>query len=376
MRSIPIKTKSAAYPVFVESGLLEKLASAVTSACGKQQSVFVVTSPEIWSLWGNRFSTTFSAKDIHLDILFVPAGEQHKRLKTVERLAEEMSNAGAKRDALLIAFGGGVIGDMTGFLASMYMRGIRYFQVPTTYLSQIDSSIGSKTGVNLSVGKNLVGSFHHPVAVFSDPVVLSTLPATELRAGLVESVKAAVLGDAQYFGWLERNVDKLIAGEKRALTDSIKTSARIKAAIVSADERESGQRMLLNLGHTVGHAIEAVTHYRSLLHGEAVAWGMVAAVDLAVRRESLTPEYGERIERLLFRLGPFRQFHATPAALLERTAADKKHLQTARRFILPVKIGKAIVVEDVEQPELLAAIQSMLRTMKERGEKSRTRSSK
>ncbi len=162
MHSIPVTTKSAEYSVRVQPRLLETLARQLTAACGKQRSIFVVTSPEIWSLWSRRFLSSFAAKQIQIHPLFVPAGEQHKRLATVERLAEEMSNAEARRDALLVAFGGGVIGDMTGFLAAIYMRGIRYVQVPTTYLSQIDSSIGGKTGVNLRVGKNLIGSFHHP----------------------------------------------------------------------------------------------------------------------------------------------------------------------------------------------------------------------
>lgn len=288
-------------------------------------------------------------------------------MATVERLAEEMAAAGAKRDAMLIAFGGGVIGDMTGFLAAIYMRGIPYVQVPTTYLSQIDSSVGGKTGVNLRVGKNLVGSFHHPVAVFCDPTVLGTLPPAEMRAGMVESVKAAVLGDVRYFGWLEQNLDNVLAGQPRALTESIETSIRIKAKIVGTDERERGLRMLLNLGHTAGHAIEAATNYRTLLHGEAIAWGMIAAVRLAVERKSLSPLQGQRIEDLLFRLGPFPRFSATAKSLLARTAADKKHLQTAQRFILPVRIGRAVVVEDVQPQELLEAIESMQRVMRERG---------
>lgn len=347
--------------------LLETLAELMRPVSGEQRSIFVVTSPEIWSRWGHSFLASFTARKIDILPLFVPAGERFKQLKTVEHLAEQMVAAGAKRDALLIAFGGGVIGDMTGFLAAIYMRGIRYVQVPTTYLSQIDSSLGGKTGVNLRVGKNLVGSFHPPIAVFSDPVVLSTLPQQELRAGAVESVKAAVLGDVQFFSWLEEHLDDLLAGEGPVLTQAIETSVRIKAEIVSADERESGQRMLLNLGHTVGHAIEAATHYRSLLHGEAIAWGLIAAVRLAVARSALTREDAHRIEQLAFRLGPFRRFRATAKILLERTEGDKKHLQTAHRFVLPVAIGKAVVVEDVSQQELLAAIQSMLRTMKERG---------
>ncbi|MGC2512280.1 MAG: 3-dehydroquinate synthase, partial [Acidobacteriaceae bacterium] len=299
--------------------------------------------------------------------LFVPPGERLKQLKTVEHLADKMAAAGAKRDALLVAFGGGVIGDMTGFLAAIYMRGIRYVQVPTTYLSQIDSSIGGKTGVNLRVGKNLVGSFYPPAGVFTDPVVLTTLPPKELRSGAVESVKAAVLGDARFFTWLEQNMASLLAGDQAVITRAIETSARIKAEIVSADERESGERMLLNLGHTVGHAIEAATRYRTLLHGEAIAWGMIAAVHLAVARSALTPAEASRIEELTFRLGPFPRFRATAKVLLDRTAGDKKHSQSAQRFVLPVAIGKAVVVQDVTQQELLAAIQSMLRTMKERG---------
>jgi 3-dehydroquinate synthase len=365
--TILVKSATVNYPVHVQSGLLETLASHVRTISGEQRSIFVVTSPEIWSRWGQMFQASFIARKIDIVPMFVPAGERFKQLKTVEHLAETMVGAGAKRDAFLIAFGGGVIGDMTGFLAAMYMRGIRYAQVPTTYLSQIDSSIGGKTGVNLRVGKNLVGSFHPPVAVFTDPVVLTTLPPKELRSGAVESVKAAVLGDADFFVWLEKNMTGLLAGDAKVMTLAIETSARIKAEIVSADERESGERMLLNLGHTVGHAIEAATRYRTLLHGEAIAWGMIAAVRLAVARSALSSDEGARIEELTFRLGPFPRFRATAKILLDRTAGDKKHLQSAQRFILPVAIGKAVVVEDVTQQELLAAIQSMLRTMKERG---------
>lgn len=365
--TILVKSAAANYPVHIQPRLLEKLSVHLRRNCGDQRRIFVVTSPEIWSLWGEHFQSSFAAGKIEIVPLFVPAGERHKRLETVERLAEEMVVAGAKRDALLVAFGGGVIGDMAGFLAAVYMRGIRYVQVPTTYLSQIDSSIGGKTGVNLRVGKNLLGSFYPPVAVLSDPVVLTSLPPKELRSGAVESVKAAVLGDARFFGWLERNIDGLLAGDEKIVTRAIEASVRIKAEIVSADERESGRRMLLNLGHTVGHAIEAATGYRALLHGEAVAWGTIAALDLAVARSALKPEEATRIENLTFRLGPFSRFRATAKILLERTAGDKKHLQTARRFVLPVAIGRAVVVEDVSQPELLAAIQSMLRTMKERG---------
>lgn len=367
MRCIRVKTGSTDYPVIVQPRILSKLGHHIQGVRGEQRSIFVVTSPSIWKHWGKPFLASLQRSKIDVSVLFVPPGERQKRMRTVERLAEELSHAGAKRDALLVAFGGGVIGDMAGFLAAIYMRGVRYIQVPTTYLAQIDSSVGGKTGVNLRVGKNLLGSFHHPVAVFCDPAILSTLPPRELRAGLVESVKAAVLGDARYFTWLERQMDKLLAGEEKTLTQAIESSVRIKAEIVSADEREAGQRMLLNLGHTVGHAIEAATRFSTLLHGEAIAWGMMAAVSLSVERAILPAAQAQRIEQLLFRLGPFPRFQTFAKRLMERTTADKKHLQTAQRFVLPVAIGHAVVVEDVSQPELLAAIQSMLRLVKERG---------
>jgi 3-dehydroquinate synthase len=367
MHSVRVQTDAGSYRVLVQPRLLERLAALIGKEIGELRSVFVVTSQEIWSLWGEQFLSSFRSSQEGARPFFVPAGEQHKRLRTVEHLAKQLVEAGAKRDTLLVAFGGGVIGDMAGFLAAIYMRGIRYIGVPTTYLAQVDSSLGGKTGVNLSVGKNLVGSFHHPAAVFSDPVLLSTLPARELRAGLVETMKAAVLGDARLFSWLEGNLDKLLANDEIALTEAITASVKIKAKIVSGDERESGERMLLNLGHTVGHAIEAATHYRALLHGEAVAWGMIAAINVAVARSELDGNQARRIQDLLFRLGPLPQFRASARSLLERTAADKKHSQNAQRFILPTRIGRAVVVEDVGRRELVEAIASMLRTMRERG---------
>lgn len=368
MPSVRVHSNAGSYQVRIQPHLTERLTELVRREIGELRRVFVVTSPGIWARWSEHFLRSFRAAQIEVYPLFVPAGEQHKRLDTVGRLAENLVKAGAKRDALLIAFGGGVIGDMAGFLAAIYMRGIRYIGVPTTYLAQVDSSLGGKTGVNLSAGKNLVGSFHHPAAVISDPALLSTLPARELRAGIVETMKAAVLGDERLFAWLERNLDKLLVNNEAALTEAITASVKIKARIVSKDERESGQRMLLNLGHTVGHAIEAATQYRALLHGEAVAWGIIAALHLAVARSVIDGKQARRIQELLFRLGPLPRFRVSARTLLERTAADKKHSQKARRFILPTRIGEAVIVDDVRPRELLKAIESMLGTMKERGE--------
>jgi 3-dehydroquinate synthase len=323
---------------------------------GKQR-VFVVSSPEILRFWGDELFGGFSAMP---STLTVPSGESHKRLATVERLLEELAQAGADRDSVLIAFGGGVIGDMTGFLAAIYMRGIRYVQVPTTLLAQVDSSIGGKTGVNLAAGKNLAGSFHHPLAVYADVSTLSTLPADELRAGLQESIKAGIIRDPELFTLLERERDTVLSGDAEVLTDVVAASVRVKADVVNADERESGLRMILNLGHTLGHAIEAATEYKQLLHGEAVAWGMIAAIRIAASREMITPPDAERMQDLIRAYGPLKPFRADAEHLVALTAKDKKNRSGARSFILPTSIGSVTIVRDVTERELLDAARELV----------------
>jgi 3-dehydroquinate synthase len=254
--TIAVKTSSASYDVEIGAGLLRGVGERVDRLLGGgiragKQRAFVVTSTEIDRLWGEQLGAGFPAP---LTKLMVLAGEEHKRLATVERLAEELAGYGADRDSILIAFGGGVIGDMTGFLASMYMRGVRYVGVPTTLLAQVDSSLGGKTGVNLAAGKNLVGTFHQPLAVYADTATLGTLPAAELRAGLQESVKAGIIRDRALFDFLDRESASVLAGDGEALTHVVAASVRVKADVVSADERETGVRMILNLGHTLGHA--------------------------------------------------------------------------------------------------------------------------
>jgi len=282
MESVPtiaVKTPSANYPVVIGRGLLGGLASRIAKLTpGKHPRVFILTSPPVWGLWGRKLTSTFADAPT---VLFIPAGETHKRMRTVERLCEELATAGADRDSLLIAFGGGIVGDITGFVAAIYMRGVRYVQVPSTLLAQVDSSVGGKTGVNLARGKNLVGAFNHPLAVFADIDLLGTLPARELRAGLQESVKAGVIRDARLFAYMEKNAAAILRGEPEALEHVVAASVRMKATVVGLDERESGLRMILNYGHTVGHAIEAATGYKKLLHGEAIGWGMIAALHIA-----------------------------------------------------------------------------------------------
>jgi 3-dehydroquinate synthase len=363
VQKIPVQTESASYTVTISGGLLASLQKQIHRVLDrKPQSVFVLTSPEIWALWGKRFLAAFTVAPT---VLFLPQGESHKNLRSIETLLRQMAEAKADRSSILIAFGGGIVGDVGGFLAAIYMRGIDYFQVPTTLLSQVDSSVGGKTGVNLPEGKNLVGSFHHPRAVYADVELLQTLPDRELRAGLFESIKAGIIRDAKLFTFLERNSSEILGRETKALERVITASIRMKADVVGQDEHESGLRMILNLGHTVGHAIESVTKYRKLLHGEAVAWGMIAALEIAQARSLLSSAQAERISRTIHLYGPLPPLSMKSLALVEATARDKKNRAGVRRFVLPKGIGDAVVVQDVSAEELDRACQAMLISTRE-----------
>ena len=355
VRTIPVKTASARYSVVVGNGILRTLCHRLP----KRKRVFVLTSPQIWALWSKHFLASFPKNDQPF-VLFLPAGEQYKRLGQVERLASELAAARADRSSLLIAFGGGIIGDMGGFLAAIYMRGLDYVQIPSTLLAQVDSSVGGKTGANLATGKNLIGSFHHPLAVFVDIDLLQTLSDRELRAGLFESIKAGVIRDAPLFRFMERNTETILRREGKALEYVISASIQMKANVVGIDEKESGLRMILNFGHTVGHSIEAATHYRKLLHGEAIAWGMLAALQLGRMRGTITPKDSDRVERTIFAYGPLPSFSVSVEKLMDASSRDKKNRAGVRRFVLPEGIGNASVVENVTDKELITAIEWML----------------
>ena len=373
MSTIRVTTASAAYSVTIAPGLMRTLYLRLRKLTPrKTPRLFVVTSPAIWALWHKAFLASFPKSEAQQPtVLFLPSGESHKRLATVESLAQQLALAGADRDSILLAFGGGVIGDVTGFLAAIYMRGIRYVGLPTTLLAQVDSSLGGKTGVNLLAGKNLIGAFHHPLAVFSDIDLLRTLPAAELRAGLQEAIKSAIIRDPALFRFMEKNGDAILSGDPAALQKVVTASVRVKAEVVSQDEKESGLRMVLNFGHTIGHAIEAATHYRKLLHGEAVAWGSIAALHLSLNRALITPEEFARMANLILRYGPIPPFKiaATPQAsaarLVALTSADKKKRSGRRAFVLATAIGRTEVAHNVTDAELLAATQAMFTTMQQ-----------
>ena len=364
MQTIRVETPSAKYDVVAGSGLVETLARRIERVAGKlPRRVFVLTSAPIWGLWGEVFQASFAEPPI---VLFLPPGEENKTIKNVESLLREMARAGGDRGSLLIAFGGGIVGDVGGFLASIFMRGIPYVQVPTTFLAQVDSSVGGKTGVNLPEGKNLVGSFYHPLAVFADIGVLATLPERELRAGLMESVKAGIIRDRALVRYMEEHADEVLGRDPKALEKVIAASIRMKAGVVNQDERERGLRMILNLGHTVGHALEQATGYKTLLHGEAVGWGIVAALHLARQRGTISRAQFERLENLVHLYGPLPALKLRVPKVVGATVGDKKNVGGVTRFVLPVGIGDAGVVEDVTPAELEAAVEYMLAQAAER----------
>jgi 3-dehydroquinate synthase len=368
VQTIRVETPSAKYDVFTGSGLFADLAPRIERAVGRlllhggqARRVFVLTSPQIWALWGEAFCASFDRAGAEPPItLFLPPGEEHKTIKSVERLTREMVRAGGDRGSFLIAFGGGIVGDVGGFVAAIFMRGIPYVQVPTTVLAQVDSSIGGKVGVNLPEGKNLVGNFLQPKAVFADIGVLGTLPDRELRAGLMESVKAGIIRDRALVRFMEEHAEAILRREPKALERVIAASVRMKAEVVRRDEREGGLRMILNFGHTVGHALEQATHYKAMLHGEAVGWGMVAALAVARRRGTITGSQMERLEKLVYRYGPLPKLNVSAGRVLAATGSDKKNVGGVRRFVLPIGIGDAGVVEDVTATELEAAVKYML----------------
>ncbi|MFQ5926599.1 MAG: 3-dehydroquinate synthase [Terriglobia bacterium] len=354
-----VRTASRHYPVCLGYGLLERSGSLLP--VGAARRLYVISSPRVWRLWGRVFRRGLRRAGIHSELLLLDDREEQKRLATLERLARELLRRGADRGALVVALGGGVVGDVAGFLAASYMRGLDYVQVPTTLVAQIDSAIGGKTGVNLREGKNLLGAFHQPALVLVDPQTLATLPKAEFSAGLYELVKYAVISDTALFGFLERHLETVKNGEPRALLYVIERAIRQKARVVSADERERHQRRILNFGHTFGHALEALARYRGLRHGEAVGWGMLMATRLAERLGRIKPAEAERIARLVRAVGRLpRLGRVSPRRLFAQLHADKKRRGEALVFVLPQRIGRVAVTVGVPRAALLRTLKEFL----------------
>src|SRR5579859_1078482 len=348
VQNIRVRTKPNPYYVKVGAGLLRRAGREVRRVLPAAGSrVFVITSPNVRRHWGEALEK--SLRDAHLpyEVLEMHDGEPAKRLHTVEQLAESLVDAKADRLSLLVAFGGGVVGDSAGFLAAVFMRGIPVVQVPTTVVAQVDASIGGKTGVNLRAGKNLVGAFHQPKAVIVDPVILETLDEREFRSGLFEALKCGVIRDRDLFTEMERHPKKILGRDSRAMQRLIADSVRVKADVVSADEKESGLRRILNFGHTIGHALEAATEYAHFLHGEAVAWGMIAAAAIARETGACKPETAERIIAATLAYGALPPVACDVDKIMDRLVADKKTIGGVVHFVLPQKIGKVEISGNV-----------------------------
>lgn len=339
------------YPIHIGAGILDN-ASLVPEA-SEASFVCIITNETVAPLY-LAGAQALLCNATRLESIILPDGEQHKNLDSYALVFDQLTGFNAPRDTLLVALGGGVIGDLTGFVAATYMRGVSFTQIPTTLLAQVDASVGGKTGVNHARGKNLIGAFHQPRSVIIDTNTLETLPDREYRAGLAEVVKYGLLHDAGMFDWLETQVTQVLAHDDAALKYLIYRSCEIKAEIVSADEREQGVRALLNLGHTFGHAIETATHYEQFLHGEAVSIGLVMAAELSAELEMCGRDVTERTRSLLrqFSLPTRAPATMSPQQMRELMQLDKKVLRNQLRFILLDGLGNATIATDVP-PEVL-----------------------
>jgi 3-dehydroquinate synthase len=352
VKRIEVALGARSYPISIEHGLLDR-AGEVLAPFARGGRLIVVSDEQVWAAQGERLR----ASGLALEVITVPAGEASKSWGELERLIDRLLALEVERSDHLVAFGGGMIGDLTGFAAAILKRGCPHVQVPTTLLAQVDSSVGGKTAINAGSGKNMVGAFHQPAAVLIDPKTLDTLDPRQLRAGYAEVVKYGLIGDPSFFGWCEANGAALLAGEVEARIHAIETSVRAKAAIVGEDEREtSGRRALLNLGHTFGHALEAEAGFSDrLLHGEAVAVGLVLAFRFSAERGLCRAEDAERVAAHLASVGlPVRPEFGTPGSLVAHMAGDKKKAAGRVPFILARGIGEAFVDQSVELAEVEA----------------------
>jgi 3-dehydroquinate synthase len=345
MKRFVIHSSAGDYPLLCGRGLFRRRGWLARQLPADRSGVFLLSSPRVWRACGRALAPALAPARPQR-ILFDDR-ETAKNLKTVEEISRALVRGGADRDAVIVAAGGGVVGDVAGFAAASYMRGVRLVHVPTTLVAQVDSSVGGKTGVNLKEGKNLVGAFYPPRLVVSDPDLLSTLEDRQYRSGLYEVVKYAVIADPLLFDVLERTLARVKKRDGGVLDWVVARCARIKGDVVGRDEREGGLRQVLNFGHTIGHALEAATGYRRMLHGEAVGWGMLAAVEMARRLSRVRPRDAERIAALVAGVGPLPRLPAQREAVLGRLGADKKARAGRLRWVLPVRIGEVEITEDV-----------------------------
>ncbi len=357
MERIRVELGERSYDICIGSNILDGIGGSLKSF-GLSPKVAAVSNPTVFSLYGDRVSASIKKAEFDLITVIIPDGEEYKDLLWLQHIYDDLLKHRLDRSSALIALGGGVIGDITGFAASTYMRGISYIQVPTTLLAQVDSSVGGKTGVNHKLGKNMIGTFWQPKLVWVDVETLKTLPKRELVAGLAEVIKYGVIYDAELFGFLEANKEKILNLDNQALTHIVRRSCEIKSDVVSKDERESGLRAILNYGHTIGHAIETVTGYTRFLHGEAVAVGMYLEARLALILKLIDEAQALRIKALIESYGLPSEMPVDIDAkgVLSSMQLDKKAVAGKLKFILPEKIGAVRIQKEVPEE----AIREML----------------
>jgi 3-dehydroquinate synthase len=349
---LTVNTPPRPYPIDIGPGHLSSI-GPLLDASGFPRRRIVVSSPAVWQLHGRTVKQSLG----DAEIVLIPDGERNKHLRTVARVYDALVEQGADRGAGIVAVGGGVLGDTVGFAAATYLRGIALAHVPTTLLAQVDSSIGGKVGVNHPLGKNLIGAFHQPRHVIIDPLVLATLPRREFRAGLYEVVKYGTTSSADLFARLESGIREIFKRTPDALVPIIAASCGIKAEVVAEDERESGPRRVLNFGHTSAHAIEAITKYRRFRHGEAVAYGMLVAAEVAVGRGAAAAGMRDRLTALVRALGPLPAIGDLDAKeIVSITRRDKKVVNGRLHFVLATDIGSWRIADDVTEDELREAL--------------------
>lgn len=351
-----VRLKERSYNVVIGPGLLDKSAGALLQGVGA--NALVVSNRRVYGLYGGLITKALDKAGIRWQKTLLPDGEQYKNMASVKKLIDKLVEGKYDRDAVIIALGGGVIGDIAGFAAAIYMRGIKIVHAPTTLLAQVDSSVGGKTGVNHPKGKNLIGAFHQPALVLADVTTLKTLPRAEILGGVAEIIKYGLIASARFFRFLEKNVEALLALKPDVTVEAVKTSCRIKADIVAEDEREAGLRAILNFGHTTGHAIEAVTGFKRYRHGFAVAMGMRTAAELSRLKGAITDGELKRIVNLIARSGLPSAIPRSikKEAIIKAMEHDKKVKHGAVRFALLKGIGRSEIRSDISRSEILEAI--------------------
>ena len=353
MLRIDVAAGAHRYPVYIEHGITAHLGRLIEQSPGAVSRQFFVSNPLVWKIHGKAMAKAVP----NTDPILLPDGEKYKQLAVAARVYESLIELEADRGSGIIAVGGGVIGDMAGFIAATYLRGIRLIHVPTTLLAQVDSAIGGKVGVNHPLGKNLIGAFHHPSFVAIDPALLETLPRREFRAGLYEVIKYGMTSSRDLLERIDRDMNAIFARKADALVPIIGESCAIKAAVVGLDEREAGPRRMLNFGHTAGHALEAVTKYKRFLHGEAIAYGMLVASEIAVARGVMSQGDRNELGRIFMKLGPLPSVgDLSTREVLEAMKHDKKVVAGTPHYVLCTGIGSWTTVTDVTERELGAAL--------------------